>query len=1108
MRAVVSRGFARVVALSCLLVAVAIAPATVMAQQSRDPAPPAEASAQLDRSAEAAAAGAREREQARGSQTARDRRVASRRAYRGQSPADALALWKSSYPAIEQSGNPLGHAGSATIEHVRGPYAAVIRQRDGTRSLLTATLPIRAADGEPLDLDLQAAATILRPAHPAVAAAISRDASGGVSIGDAGDAVTIAPVDAAGASDVTTTGEGAFFSGVAQDTDELVKATPTGAEIFDQLRSEDAPEQLEWRLDLPAGARVRPDVRGGFAIVRGGETLDTISAPSAQDADGEPVPVDAQLDGDRLVITVVHRGADVAYPITVDPYISRDWCPQDCGSPWDRWTYYMPWGGFDPFFGSGYLGTGYYMRNLYTYTYTPGSWGVWYYPAQGDSYIASAWAAHVSHESPPVGDGTTQSCVFWDITNQGWNTESSQDMRCTQFYGGQGGVSGATSGGNYFRFGEYIRTNPWVTTMNPYADFLGGVTLELHDDHQPADPTLDASAAGRWLRATDVIPINAYDAGLGVAKVGVDYAGWNSNQAYLGACNFNGATCPKAMQVRPPVGNLAEGKHTIAVTTWDVVNNQDYFNLPVQIDTTGPTIGLSGSLYDNQSDVNPPFAELDNSTYDLSIDATDGSTSDPRSGVASIDLTVDGQVPPDGAHHVVPTSCTGDSCSLRDSWSFNTAEYAAGPHTVEVTARDVAGNVTSKALSVWVTGVAGYQPLPDMGDTPDVSQDSTPVSVACDPSAPGVESDCGEADASNPWITSDLAEPSVRSGLPALELNPDATDPTTAQASGRTMPVYGIADNGIYTRTPHTDFFNDSGNLNPLMQAGLRRARLTVPYDLVTRGTSSTATAAEKARLARVVDWSNHIQQLGLVPYVTFDYAQPPGKFVPTTVAGYRHAVSAFLNDPDFKDIHQYGAFNEPNRVFDKTTGDPIVPPDLARQFWNELHALCNAPADPMRRCSAVAGEFIDSKYYSYMKRYINTSGPAPTVWGFHPYTSGAHCTTTSMSNFDSLAEAAGQSKIWISEVGGLTRLSNENSEDESLQNKDADFELRHIATVSDDITRFYYYDWNADPGPNPPHFDSGLVRADGSRRPAYNTFLSFVQGASPSPDPGCTPRA
>ena len=111
-----------------------------------------------------------------------------------------------------------------------------------------------------------------------------------------------------------------FFGNVARDEDAVAAPTVNGAELFAVLRSRLSPEQVRYRVSLPAGGRL-VTVPNGAEVVRGGQMLARVALPVARDAQGSTVPVTMSVSGDQLVLDVPHRDLDVAYPLIVDPMV-------------------------------------------------------------------------------------------------------------------------------------------------------------------------------------------------------------------------------------------------------------------------------------------------------------------------------------------------------------------------------------------------------------------------------------------------------------------------------------------------------------------------------------------------------------------------------------------------------------------------------------------------------------------------------------------------------------------------------------------------------------------------------------------------------------------
>jgi len=206
--------------------------------------------------------------------------------------------------------------------------AAPTNPGDQTPSLVLSDIPLRAQASSgakrPLDLTLVQSQGGFKAANPLVDFAASTSPTSGVSIGQGAERVT---VTAAAATQAAPEGSrvsdlGVFYPEVALDTDLFVSPAPGGAEVFAQLRSPQAPEQIKLALELPAGAELRATPEGAAEIVDGGgKQIGLVSAPSAIDADGRPVEVSMAVEGNSLVLAVSRQEEPVSYPVLVDPVI-------------------------------------------------------------------------------------------------------------------------------------------------------------------------------------------------------------------------------------------------------------------------------------------------------------------------------------------------------------------------------------------------------------------------------------------------------------------------------------------------------------------------------------------------------------------------------------------------------------------------------------------------------------------------------------------------------------------------------------------------------------------------------------------------------------------
>jgi YD repeat-containing protein len=252
----------------------------------------------------------------------RARRRASATAYHGLTRARSASLMMRDFGARVRPENPalaVAHAGRVT--RYVGDFAALVHTPNRSVKLVRSTVPLRASQhGKPLrpvDLSMRASADAFVAANPLESVSVSKRLSGGVAVGPNDIRVVPAGKEVAG----TAIGnQGVFFGGSGADEDVSIAPRITGAEISTILRSRSSPEQLVYKLSLPAGAFLAQD-GAGAKVTRAGRVIAQVPAPNAVDAENSFVPVKMRVSGDELALTVAHRSMDVAYPLLVDPRI-------------------------------------------------------------------------------------------------------------------------------------------------------------------------------------------------------------------------------------------------------------------------------------------------------------------------------------------------------------------------------------------------------------------------------------------------------------------------------------------------------------------------------------------------------------------------------------------------------------------------------------------------------------------------------------------------------------------------------------------------------------------------------------------------------------------
>ena len=279
-----------------------------------------------------------------------------------------------------------------------------------------------------------------------------------------------------------------FFPAVGDDMD--VSATPSanGVHLSAILRSPSSPELLRYRVSLPAGTVLKARAAGA-AVLRGGRTVLTISAPAAIDAQGTPLPVRMSVVGDSLFVSVRHRALGVAYPILVDPEIQVSFSDPN-------WVW-------DPGQGSNFDGPSTGTIVAPSTTYSNFNAAMWVWSTTSNPYDTSDYMTSVEFGDVSL-SMTSQDADFATVLTTNWGA-----YPCGEYYGDSPPsdvvLSGANcngtvniwlstggvpeTGGATLQVGSLLVTGPYVSGAPPAASFgYGG--------RNPADPNWHSCSAG------------------------------------------------------------------------------------------------------------------------------------------------------------------------------------------------------------------------------------------------------------------------------------------------------------------------------------------------------------------------------------------------------------------------------------------------------------------------------------------------------------------------------------------------------------------------------------------------------------------------------------
>jgi thermitase len=129
---------------------------------------------------------------------------------------------------------------------------------------------------------------------------------------------------------------------------------------------------------------------------------------------------------------------------------------------------------------------------------------------------------------------------------------------------------------------------------------------------------------------------------------------------------------------------VANGMNNLVAVAYDAAGNAGV-SATVAVNVANTTAPLVADTVAPALAIDNPVAGAVSGTVAVSLSATDNSAASGISQTLKIDATV---------------VATGNGSALAYSW--NTRKYAKGVHTVTATARDAAGNTTTKTVTVTV----------------------------------------------------------------------------------------------------------------------------------------------------------------------------------------------------------------------------------------------------------------------------------------------------------------------------------------------------------------------------------------------------------------------
>ena len=289
-----------------------------------------------------------------------------------------------------------------------------------------------------------------------------------------------------------------------------------------------------------------------------------------------------------------------------------------------------------------------------------------------------------------------------------------------------------------------------------------------------------------------------------------------------------------------------------------------------------------------------------------------------------------------------------------------------------------------------------------------------------------------------------------------------------AAAQARTHVRVGIADQ-------HATMFDAPA----YQRLKLKRTRYFVRWDAV-RHPADLAAVKAYVRRAR----SAHVRVL--VHISTNDLRERKAKL--PSVRQYRRDVGRLVRQLRPLGVREWGAWNEVNHKTQPTWKSP----KRAAQFFTTMRSICKG-------CSIVALDALDQAGVArYIRRFYKALGSKrryARIVGIHNYSDtnrASHHGRGTKAIINAVRRYGNRrTQFWLTETGGVVNFGHSFPCNERRAATSVGRMFRLARSNRRYIKRLYVYNWS---GASCNGFDTGLTRADGSLRPAYNTLRKYLR--------------
>jgi len=264
---------------------------------------------------------------------------------------------------------------------------------------------------------------------------------------------------------------------------------------------------------------------------------------------------------------------------------------------------------------------------------------------------------------------------------------------------------------------------------------------------------------------------------------------------------------------------------------------------------------------------------------------------------------------------------------------------------------------------------------------------------------------------------------------------------------------------------------------------GLKKSRIVIPWNVASRRGPDRGKMDAYYRTSR----ANGVELL--VAFNPPNNARCPRRPCSRPSArSYTRAFRAFRKRyPRLKVI---APWNEANHV-SQPTFSTNRGAKAAAAYYNIVRRYC-------RGCKILAADVIDETNMVRWLRTFRRYAKRPRAWGLHNYRDTNYFSGRKTGGTRRLLRTVRHGDVWLTETGGIvTFITPSGATLFSTSESRADRATKRMFSLAKKyrrrIKRLYIYHWRQPLNPN--RFDAGLLRKDGTPRPAFKTVESMLNG-------------